>query len=108
MTKAKPKDPQDERRSYLLRLAEENGYLDLTDKGDAGLCGIVPLMFTMAIVADIGQYGYEDRWCYKSYKDAKAAFDAWDGADGTEPTGWHRHPKTGRRRDENGNEEVYF
>lgn len=91
---------------YLIALSESWGCLDAVEKGDAGICAIQPLMFTHAIYSGMNLWGYEDRWCYKTYKDAKAALDAWDGAEGTEPTGWHRHPKTGRRVNEDGSTEV--
>ena len=45
----------------------------------------------------VGDYfGYEDRWCYETEDGVRNAFHAWDGTG--EPTGWRRHPKTGRRR----------
>jgi hypothetical protein len=58
---------------------------------------IRPLAFTHAIVVGvIGDFeSLKGRWCYKDYTKAKAALDAWDGQG--EPTGWHRHPDTGRR-----------
>ncbi len=45
--------------------------------------------------------GYDDRWCYETYDGAKAALDAFpvDPAPNYEPSGWHRHPKTHRRRE---------
>lgn len=66
---------------------------------------IKPLMYTSAILIgpahDITN-AYDDRWCYKNTGDALSAALAWTGPyPGTEPTGWHRHPDTGRRR-ENG------
>jgi hypothetical protein len=63
---------------------------------------IMPLMFTHAIITGrIGdRMGYDDRWCFSSLAKAQAALDAWDGAG--EPQGWHRHPRTGRRRIEGG------
>lgn len=69
---------------------------------------VIRLMFTAAVI--IGERGdhmnyYRDRWCYHSIADALAAARAWEGPwPETEPTGWHRHPMTGRRVDENGNE----
>lgn len=41
-----------------------------------------------------------DRWTYPDKESAQAAVDAWpmDAEDSYEPTGWVRHPKTGRRR----------
>ncbi|RBB38893.1 hypothetical protein DPV79_16055 [Burkholderia reimsis] len=80
----------------------EDGYTDyrvFPNERDAMICR---LMFTFAIIADMTPYAYGERWCYHSYADAKAALDAWDGEG--EPTGWHRHPDTGRRR-ENGDPE---
>jgi hypothetical protein len=48
---------------------------------------------------------YVDRWCYRDLEAAAAAARGWDTAaawtgrpGGPEPTGWHRHPGTGRRR----------
>ena len=85
--------------------ASEHGYSDLTHKGDeAGWCCIGKFLFTYAILSDLHSFYYEDRWCYDSYEKAKAALEAWDGTG--EPTGWHRHPATGRRVDENGNTYV--
>jgi hypothetical protein len=62
--------------------------------------------FTWAILSGINAWGYEDRWCFSTYEEAKSALDAWDGTG--EPEGWHRHPKTGRRRDKDGKEEVWM
>jgi hypothetical protein len=46
--------------------------------------------------------GYFDRWCYQTEEGARQAFiDFPDSpAASYEPLGWHRHPKTGRRRPE--------
>lgn len=86
-------------------VANQNGYSDLKLFEGGGDAAIMHLMFTCAIVSDLTDWGYGDRWCYKTYEAAKAALDAWDGNGG--PDGWHRHPKTGRRR-ENGIETVWF
>lgn len=69
--------------------------------------GLCRFMFTTAIVMGNmdNDFGYEDRWCYHSYEDAQKALDAWDGAG--EPDGWHRHPTSGRRR-QNGLETVNY
>lgn len=74
--------------------------------GEHGVVGLHPLLFTCAILSELTPWGYGDRWCYHTYEAAKAAYDAWDGTG--EPTGWHRHPKSGRRFDENGKMEVYL
>ena len=38
----------------------------------------------------------QDGWVYASLETALAAATAWDGRE--EPSGWVRHPKSGRRR----------
>lgn len=86
-------------------IANKNGYMDLKLFEDGSDAAIMPLMFTAAIVSDLTDWGYGDRWCYKTYEAAKAALEAWDGEG--EPDGWHRHPMTGRRR-ENGKEYIHF
>lgn len=63
---------------------------------------VVPYLFTWGVI--VGRYDtalicFDDRWCYHSVGAAVAAAHAWDGQG--EPEGWHRHPRTGRRR-ENG------
>jgi len=64
------------------------------------MAGVVPFMFTWAIVADFDDAGYKERWCYDTLLDAIGALRDWDG-DG-EPVGWHRHPNSGRRRSKEG------
>lgn len=57
-------------------------------------------MFTYAIILgrpdDVGTY--DDRWCYGTRADAMVAAEAWLAGTEAEPSGWHRHPDTGRRR----------
>jgi hypothetical protein len=84
------------------------GVTDVQEKGDAGFVCIYRYMYTHAILSGLERSTYDGRWCYKDYDAAKTALDAWDGKEGTEPSGWHRHPGSGRRRDEHGNETVMF
>lgn len=65
---------------------------------------VVRMMFTHAIiVGKIGdRVGYIDRWCYRSAAEALDALEAWDGRG--EPTGWVRHPSSGRRVSESPHE----
>lgn len=66
--------------------------------GDDMYAAIKPLLFhwTM-IVGQVGDYmGFEDRWCYENRAKAEAGLRAWDGTG--DPSGWHRHPKSSRRR----------
>lgn len=92
--------------SYLQWLKEQ-GYKDPQPLSGNRYAAIMPMMFTHGIiVGKIGDIGYDDRWCYHNYTSAKAALEAWDGTG--EPKGWHRHPRTGRRRSEDGEEYVNF
>lgn len=70
------------------------------------LACVVPFMFTWAIVADLDYCGYSERWCYKTLVEASGALRDWTGEG--EPDGWHRHPTTGRRRDDEGVETINF
>jgi hypothetical protein len=74
--------------------------------GDA-YAAIKPLLFhwTMVVGAVGDDVGYDDRWCYATEALARQHLDAWDGVG--EPDGWHRHPRTGRRRD-NGDPETQY
>lgn len=80
---------------------DENGYFERRRAQNGREIGIMPFIYTWAIIADITELGYGDRWCYKDLCSARHAFNEWDGEG--EPKGWHRHPVTGRRVDEDGN-----
>jgi hypothetical protein len=70
--------------------------------GGERYAGLVHLIFTTAVVTgEIGDsHQFLDRWCYNGYAAAKAALDAWEGVG--EPSGWHRHPSSGRRISQTG------
>ncbi len=58
-----------------------------------------PLLFTYAILvasADSVSCEYEDRWCFTDKGLAVAALEHWSTE--SEPEGWIRNPRTGRRR----------
>lgn len=65
---------------------------------DGRVCGVHRLMFHWTVHVDIDEIGYADRWCFATEDMAKGSLDAWDGT-GDMPGDWHKHPKTGRRRD---------
>lgn len=86
---------------YLVWLITEGGFLSprLIDGGRLW-AAIQPKFFTHSIsVGRVGDYyGIDTFWCYSTQAEARAALDAWRacGYYG-EPTGWHRHPDSGRR-----------
>ncbi len=67
---------------------------------DMGTCTfIVRKVYTYAVC--IGPFRgatIDDTWCYEHFQDALAALVMWDPMEDREPDGWHRHPRTGRRR----------
>jgi hypothetical protein len=92
-------------KPFLIWLREDCGIHEARLLQGGRWSGVLPLMFTVAIVAGRqgDAHGYEYRWCFHSFAAAKAAHDAWDG--NGEPTGWHRDPITHRRR-EGGNPDL--
>lgn len=95
----------------MARLNESDvinlGYSNPIYSEEHGWCALVQFMFTWAIVSDIHEMGYVDRWCYSSEEKAKTALLSWAGKDG-EPDGWHRHPISGRRINEDGTMHINF
>lgn len=79
----------------MLAMLKSEGYENIREFPDGTIAATFQFLFTSAIISDIHQYGYEERWCYHTKADAIAALDNWNGIG--EPTGWHRHPATGRR-----------
>lgn len=78
----------------ILSLQSSRQYLDVQLNGEAGVCGIVPMLCSFAIVSGMTESGYVNRWCYRGYREAQAALAAWDGTG--EPLDWYRHPSSGR------------
>jgi len=80
-------------------------YVHMRVLPDGRICGVMRLLFHWTMHVDIDDTGYTDRYCYQTMEGAVAALDKWDGTG--DPEGWHRHPKTGRRRNlETGEEWV--
>ncbi len=91
--------------AFTLPEEVKNQYIDLRQLPDGRYIGTLRLLFHWTMHVDIDPIGYADRYCFATYELAKKAFDEWSG-DG-DPDYWHRHPKTGRRRDpETGREWV--
>jgi hypothetical protein len=44
--------------------------------------------------------GFDDRWCYATLGRGLKGLHDWNYPDELEPQGWHRNPRTGRRRPE--------
>lgn len=82
-----------------LEICKANHYTDYTVFPNGHDACITRLGFNYAILSDLAEWGYGDRWCFDGLWLAMEAMAEWIGRDGEgEPTGWHRHPDTGRRR----------
>jgi hypothetical protein len=84
---------------------EGGGYAAALPMTEEMWAGLKPLMFHWTLhTGMIGDRdGYEDRWCYADEARAVAGLIEW-AARGfeDEPKGWRRHPRTGRRRNDDG------
>jgi hypothetical protein len=87
---------------FLQWLRDQNPYmLALVDRGDGMWVSLERLMFhhtiKLGVIGDTN--GYEDRWCVGDLPNAMRSWEEWAsrGFQG-EPTGWNRHPSSGRRR----------
>jgi hypothetical protein len=63
---------------------------------DGRICGVHRLSYHWSMQIDIDYIGYNDSYCFATFELAIDALQKYDGE--TEPIGWHRHPKSGRRR----------
>jgi hypothetical protein len=57
---------------------------------------------------DVNGAGYADFYCYDSVERARDSMFAFDPAKEPEPTGWHRHASTGRRRPDGDESKQYI
>lgn len=96
-----------EQAQYLTTMRKMGYYSIRPIRDQEYWVSLLDYLFTTAII--VGKMGDEstihDRWCYHSREDAQKSLDIWDGIG--EPDGWHRHPFSGRRR-QNGLETVNF
>lgn len=92
--------------TYSQEQLQAMGYVAFKNMPDGSQAALIPLLYTVALVHGLTPHGYEDRWCYSSMEKALKAMEQWDGEG--EPTGWHRHPSTGRRVDEAGNITINY
>jgi hypothetical protein len=90
--------------AFLQWLIDEAGFLHPKPIPGNRWAALQPKLFTCAVATGrMGdRVGFDERWCYAAMRDARAALDAWDGQG--EPSGWIRHPTTGRRVSRTGDE----
>jgi hypothetical protein len=93
--------PPKELSAYLAYLYECS-YRNVIVFGNNFAC-LHDFIYTCAIITGrLFEDGYNNRWCYHNKGMALRGLDAWHKKNFQgEPEGWHRHPMSGRRR-ENG------
>jgi len=85
---------------YSIEQLAEMGYTAWRLLPNGDLAAVSRMTFNNGrLFAGLNLYGYEDCWCFDSYEKAWQALWNWDTATTTEPTGWKRHPNSGRRRE---------
>lgn len=91
--------------------SEDGGSCTLAgDMGGGMYCAVKPLLYhwTMIIGVIGDRESFEDRYCYASQVLASSALIEWSMRGfKDEPTMWHRHPKTGRRRPDGDETQEY-
>lgn len=76
------------------------GYVFWRQFPDGEWAAVVPMTYGKGrICYQLNPAGYEDGWCYETIGQAITGLEAWDPEKDPEPTGWFRHPFTGRRRE---------
>ena len=84
---------------------KSEGHFSIVMRPDQNLWyGVKRLLFHYTLVeGEIGDREcYRQRWCYRTAVQAVVALHDWSDSEFAtkEPEGWHRHPSTGRRRDD--------
>lgn len=77
-------------KEALIKLLELEGYRDIREIPNRGLCGIRPFLYTSGLCYGLNEHGYDGRFCYTTYMEARVALELWDG--GENPVGqWKKH-----------------
>lgn len=72
------------------------GYTLMKQLPDGRVCGVHRLMYHWTMHVNIDDIGWNDKYCFATRELAEKALLEWTGEG--DPTGWHRHLMTGRRR----------
>jgi hypothetical protein len=75
----------------------KRSYVAFGQLPDGRYCGLYRLLYHWTIHIGITEYGYDDRYCFQTASLGLQALTKWDGEG--DPDFWHKHPKSGRRRD---------
>lgn len=74
----------------LKEFLEKEGYKEIREIPGKGVCALYRFIFTVGLVYNIDEFGYEGRYCYPNYSDALEALLNWNGQE--DPSGdWIKH-----------------
>lgn len=76
---------------------EALGYVAVCERGPAGVCGLVQMLFTGALYVGLTMRGNSGRYCYESIDLALAMLQIWDGH-GDPPGPWIKFTSPGAER----------
>ena len=71
------------------------GYLNLVEKGDKGICGLHRMAFTTGLFIGLDEIGYVGRFCFHTLREAKEALEQWDGKKDP-PANWIKYKGDGK------------
>lgn len=107
MTNSYPISPISEKFGLTIEDMQLNDYVFWKEVNDI-LYAIVPMTFGKGrLLVDCTRTGYEDFYCFPTIERAVQSLMNFQGLDGEEFQDWHRHFKTGRRR-ENGDPSTEY
>jgi hypothetical protein len=84
----------------MYNFLEKEGYYNIKEIPNKGLCALYRFAFTTGLVIGIHSIGYIGRYCYQLHADAVKAINEWDGVG--DPSGnWIKYKGEGGERSNN-------
>jgi hypothetical protein len=84
-------------KQKLIDFLESQGYYNLKEIPNVGLCGLYRFAFTTGLVIGLQPIGYNGRYCYPLHADAVKALNEWNGHG--DPSGeWIKYKGVGGER----------
>lgn len=80
--------------SNLFETLEKEGYYNLKNIPNKGICGLRRFLFTTGLCYGIDEYSHAVRYCYQTNADAVEAIEEWDGNGDPKDENWIKHKGT--------------
>lgn len=75
----------------LKQILIENGYFNLKEIPNRGLCALNRFAFTTGLCYNITENEYEGRFCYNTMAEATKAIESWSGIGSPTDSDWIKH-----------------